>query len=122
MRGEGVGEVLTPATPVTGTPVLLVNPGIALSTAAVFKAWDGVDRGPLGDWHDGRNDLQAPAVALVPEIGEVLAWLGAQDDVMTARMSGSGATCFALYGSSDARDRAAAQVPARWWHMASILR
>ena len=42
-----------------GTPVLLVNPGIPLSTAEVFAAWDGVDRGPLGDWQAGRNDLEA---------------------------------------------------------------
>ena len=42
-----------------GTPVLLVNPRVPLSTGAVFAAWDGVDRGPLGDWREGRNDLEA---------------------------------------------------------------
>jgi len=122
MRGEGVGEVLTPIAPVSGMPVLLVNPNVALSTAAVFNAWDGKDRGALGDWRDGRNDLEAPARSLVPVIGEVLDWLAGQDDVTASRMSGSGATCFALFGSAYARDRAAAGVPAEWWHMASVLR
>jgi 4-diphosphocytidyl-2-C-methyl-D-erythritol kinase len=121
-RGEGAGERLTPVAAVTGTPVLLVNPRVALSTAAVFGAWDGIDHGPLGDWRTGRNDLEGPARALVPEIGDVLSWLTRQDDVMVARMSGSGATCFALFGSTAARDRAAAQVPAQWWQMASVLR
>jgi len=122
MRGEGVGEVLTPIAPVTGTPVLLVNPRVGLSTAAVFKAWDGQDRGALGDWRDGRNDLEAPARTLVPVIGDVLDWLAGQDDVTTSRMSGSGATCFALFGSVEARDLAAAGVPSAWWHLASVLR
>jgi 4-diphosphocytidyl-2-C-methyl-D-erythritol kinase len=58
----------------------------------------------------------------VPEIGAVLDWLSAQDGVETARMSGSGATCFALFGSEEARDAAAAACPERWWHMASVLR
>ncbi len=122
VRGEGVGDVLVADTQVTGIPVLLVNPGIALSTAAVFKAWDGIDHGALGDWRDGRNDLELPARTLVPEIATVLNWLAAQDDVMMARMSGSGATCFALFTSAEARDRAAARVPREWWHMASVLR
>lgn len=60
MRGEGVGEALAPVSPVTGMPVLLLNPRVPLSTAAVFKAWDGIDRGSLGDWRDGRNDLKRP--------------------------------------------------------------
>jgi 4-diphosphocytidyl-2-C-methyl-D-erythritol kinase len=121
-RGGGAGEVLTPVPPVTGTPVLLVNPRVPLSTAAVFAGWDGVDRGPLGDWQNGRNDLEAPACALVPEIGAVLAWLGQRHDVTLARMSGSGATCFALFTTIAARDRAAALVPDGWWHLASVLR
>lgn len=121
-RGTGIGALLRPAESVTGTPVLLVNPGVPLSTATVFAAWDGVDRGPLGDWREGRNDLEAPARALVPAIGDVLAWLATRSGADFARMSGSGATCFALFADEDARDRAAAAVPVGWWHLASRLR
>ncbi|MBA3897422.1 MAG: 4-(cytidine 5'-diphospho)-2-C-methyl-D-erythritol kinase [Sphingomonadaceae bacterium] len=121
-RGEGRGETLLPVEPVTGTPILLVNPRIPLSTARVFAAWDGIDRGRLGDWRAGRNDLEAPARALVPEIAAILDWLNAQPGVTLARMSGSGATCFALFESEAQRDRAVAAVPAEWWHMSSRLR
>lgn len=122
MRGEGVGDALIAASSVAGMPVLLVNPQLPLSTAAVFEAWDGIDHGLLVDWQDGRNDLEAPARVLVPEIGAVLMWLNEQVGVTTARMSGSGATCFALFESTEARDHAAARVPPGWWHMASVLR
>ena len=121
-RGDGVGDTLTSVSGLSGTPVLLVNPRVPLATAAVFGGWDGVDRGPLDDWRDGRNDLEAPARALVPAIGTVLDWLTAQRGVTTARMSGSGATCFALFDTIAARDAAAASVPPAWWHMASALR
>src|SRR4029453_19174544 len=50
---------------ISGTPALLVNPGVPLATGDVFAAWDGVDRGPLGDWREGRNDLEAPAFAVI---------------------------------------------------------
>ena len=63
-----------------------------------------MDRGPLGDWREGRNDLEAAAIALVPEIGDVLAWLRTQPGADFVRMSGSGATCFALFDSDEARD------------------
>ena len=124
-RGEGVGDVLTPVAiaGVSGCPVLLVNPREALSTAAVFAGWDGVDRGPLEeDWREGRNDLQAAARGLVPAIGDVLAWLAAQAGVTLARMSGSGATCFGLFDSDGARDAAASACPEAWWQLASVLR
>jgi 4-diphosphocytidyl-2-C-methyl-D-erythritol kinase len=127
-RGEGRGADLVPVDLGTleGAPVLLVNPRVPLSTGAVFRAWDGVDRGPLADGVDGaeagRNDLEAPAIALVPEIGAVLAWLGAQPGVRLARMSGSGATCFALFGDEGARDAAASEAPAGWWHFVTALR
>lgn len=125
MRGEGVGEALLPAASVAGTPVLLINPRIPLSTAAVFKAWDGVDFGPLEDWRAGRNDLQAAACALVPEIGELLDWLDRRLDVTLARMSGSGATCFALFETATARDTTEAAVRVAFpghWTLASTLR
>jgi 4-diphosphocytidyl-2-C-methyl-D-erythritol kinase len=122
-RGQGAGDALTLVDAgVAGRPILLVNPRLPLSTAAVFGGWDRVDRGPLDEWRDGRNDLEAPARALLPEIGQVLDWLGACEGADITRMSGSGATCFALFGSEEARDAAAAACPPEWWHLASFLR
>jgi len=123
-RGEGAGDslVLIDDPSIAGTPVLLVNPRIALSTRDVFAAWDGADRGPLGEWRDGRNDLEAPARALVPAIGDILDWLAARPGANFVRMSGSGATCFALFDSEQARDAAAAACPSSWWHLGSVLR
>ena len=122
-RGDGTGTDLMPVDAgVGGMPVLLVNPRVALSTAAVFKAWDGVDRGPLDDWRAGRNDLETPARALVPQIAHVIDWLAAQPGASFARMSGSGATCFALFDDESARDAASAKVPEIWWSLASRLR
>ena len=123
-RGEGAGDSLTlVADPqIAGTPVLLVNPRIALSTGAVFARWGGEDLGPLGDWRTGRNDLEVPARALGPEIGDLLDWLAKQPGVNLARMSGSGATCFALFANEAARDAAAASCPSIWWHLATYLR
>ena len=123
-RGGRAGDELEllddPA--IAGTPVLLVNPRIPLSTGDVFAGWKGVDHGPLGDWRDGGNDLEVPAMALVPEIGEQLDWLRGRDGATFVRMSGSGATCFALFDSDAARDAAAGDVPAHWWHLATYLR
>lgn len=117
-RGTGAGDALELIDAgIAGRPVLLVNPLVAVSTAEVFAGWDGVDRGPLGDWSEGRNDLEPPAKAIAPVIGDVLDWLGAD-----ARMSGSGATCFALFEDEEARDAAAARCPSEWWHLASFLR
>lgn len=123
-RGEGAGDRLELVRDerISGSPVLLVNPGVALSTGEVFERWDGVDRGPLGDWRDGRNDLEPAALALAPQIGDVLDWLGARSGADLVRMSGSGASCFALFASEAERDRAAADCPPAWWHLASVLR
>ena len=107
---------------VSGTPALLVNPNLPLTTGAVFARWDGVDRGPLGDWREGRNDLEAAAISLVPEIAEVLALLRRQLGADFVRMSGSGATCFALFADAAARNAAAAAVPGQWWRLATRLR
>lgn len=122
-RGEGRGDRIEPVElGLAGTPVLLVNPGVPLATAAVFAGWDGIDRGPLGDWREGRNDLEAPALTLVPAIGDALAALA---DADFARMSGSGATCFGLYDSDAARDSAATRIAAAqpgWWLSQTRLR
>jgi 4-diphosphocytidyl-2-C-methyl-D-erythritol kinase len=123
-RGEGTGDRLIPiALPdLSGTPVLLVNPRVPLSTAEIFAGWDGEDHGPLDDWRDAGNDLEAPAIRLAPQVRTVLAWLSAQAGVRFVAMSGSGATCFALFDSEQARDRAADAVPREWWNLATYLR
>ena len=122
-RGIGAGDELCLVdSGISGTPVLLVNPGKPLSTAEVFARWDGIDRGPLDDWRTGRNDLEAPATALVPEIAAVLDWLSGQPGAAFPRMSGSGGTCFALFDSLKERDAAAEAVPDNWWHLATKLR
>ena len=125
-RGDGRGDELTPVDDlgIEVLPLLLVNPRVPLSTAAVFRTWDGVDRGPLDDFWQGRNDLEAAALRLVPQIDEVLSALRATAPRL-ARMSGSGATCFALYDSDADRDAAAAGLAADhpgWWCLKSRLR
>lgn len=122
--GRGAGDVLTPIdlSDLSGAPVLLVNARVPLSTAQVFARWDGEDRGPLDGWREGRNDLEAPAMALAPQIEAVLAWLATRAGATFARMSGSGATCFALFDSEGARDAAELAVPREWWRLATFLR
>ena len=126
MRGEGAGDILAPIdlADASGSPVLLVNPRVPLATAQVFARWDGVDRGPLGDWHYGRNDLEPAAISLVPQVGAVLAWLATQPGANFIRMSGSGATCFALFATEGEAKRAAAElrtVHSNWWIEATLL-
>ena len=123
-RGEGAGDhlMLVYDPNIAGTPVLLVNPLQPLSTGAVFAQWDGIDHGPLDDWRTGRNDLEPPARVIVPAIGNILGWLTAQPGATFTRMSGSGATCFALFADELARDAAAAACPAIWWRLATFLR
>lgn len=126
MRGEGRGERLTPGGPDwSGVPILLVNPGAAVSTATVFRAWNGVDRGRLDDVAAGRNDLQGPATAIAPAIAEVLDLLAQAEGTRLIRMSGSGATCFALFETEQRRDQAGDMIAATrpdWWQLASLLR
>ena len=123
-RGEGAGDELAiiDLGGLSGAPVLLVNPRVAVSTAEVFAKWDGQDRGPLEDWREGRNDLEEAATAMAPIVTSVLAWLSAQPGAGFVRMSGSGATCFALFESEAQRDEAATAVPREWWHLATSLR
>jgi 4-diphosphocytidyl-2-C-methyl-D-erythritol kinase len=127
--GTGRGEQLDPLDDLGGIPVLLVNPGIAVLTGPVFKAWDGEDRGPIAAGGTleraiaGRNDLEAPARTIAPGIGDVIDLLQATRPSL-ARMSGSGATCFALYESEDQRSAAATKVRAArpdYWCLESRL-
>jgi 4-diphosphocytidyl-2-C-methyl-D-erythritol kinase len=132
-RGEGKGDALDLIDDRTlaGVPVLLVNPRVAVPTGPVFQRWDRQDRGalregePLAAALAGRNDLQPPAEAMQPVIADVVAALSAQPGVRLARMSGSGATCFALFDDLAARDAADAAIAAAhpgWWRLATALR
>jgi 4-diphosphocytidyl-2-C-methyl-D-erythritol kinase len=129
VRGEGVGDVLIPvdARALSGTPILLVNDFTLCPTGPVFKAWDGVDRGALGQGTSldaiemARNDLAAPAIVLVPSIADLLRQLQLQDGVLLSRMSGSGATCFALFDSRENCRWAAMSFP-DVWYFATTLR
>ena len=122
-RGDGAGDELQLVDAgVSGKPVMLVNPRVGVSTADIFSRWNGEDKGPLGDWWAGRNDLEPIATEMVPLIGAVLAWLSVQQGTSFVRMSGSGATCFALFDSEEARDTAAMAVPREWWKLATFLR
>jgi len=126
--GRGTGTELAPiANDLAGCAVLLVNPRIPLATGPVFKGWDGTDRGTLESSTlremtlNGRNDLEAPALALVPQIADVLGALH-KTDAWIARMSGSGATCFALFDTAAQRDDAQRAMPRDWWTFAGALR
>jgi 4-diphosphocytidyl-2-C-methyl-D-erythritol kinase len=128
--GTGIGERLVPLAGLGGVPVLLVNPGVSVSTAAVFRGWDRVDRGPLGQGdalaiaRAGRNDLEPAARALAPVIDAVLADLARLPGVTLSRMSGSGATCFALFDRAADCTAAAATIAAAhpdWWQLQSVL-
>ncbi|PTQ10223.1 4-(cytidine 5'-diphospho)-2-C-methyl-D-erythritol kinase [Sphingomonas oleivorans] len=133
MRGEGRGDALVPidGEGLSGMALLLVNPGPPLATGPVFRAWDGRDRGVLarGDALEtalaGRNDLEPPARMLLPAIGAVLERLAGQAGTRLVRMSGSGATCFALFedeAARDAADRDIARAEPGWWRLATRLR
>lgn len=133
----GIGEHLAPAPPLTGTAVALVNPGVQLSTPDVFRArrpgyaepgrFDGrpADRAVLlRCLRERRNDLTEPATRLCPEVGAVLQRLEALEGCTLARMSGSGATCFALFESQEQADAAArtlATARPGWWVAAGSL-
>jgi 4-diphosphocytidyl-2-C-methyl-D-erythritol kinase len=129
---EGRGEQLRAAESMPRLALLLVNPGVAMPTKDVFAgltARSGADaplpRGRFGDCADllrfletTRNDLEAPARALRPVIGEVLGALAALPGALFTRMSGSGATCFAIFPDDDSCARAAeilGRADTGWW-------
>ena len=141
-RMAGRGEKLGPALGWPPLPAVLANPGVAVATPAVFAAL-GLARGdslqpspmpPLEAGWDaarafealeaGRNDLQASATRIAPAIGDALAALRRFDGARLARMSGSGATCFALFADRRAAARAARALRAAypgWWVRATYL-
>ncbi|TPG12484.1 4-(cytidine 5'-diphospho)-2-C-methyl-D-erythritol kinase [Sphingomonas oligophenolica] len=126
--GTGKGDALVEIMGAPGTPLLLVNPLVPVSTAAVFAAWDGKDRGPIPDGalldraRAGRNDLEPSATTLAPVIADVRAMLNDSPGVTLARMSGSGATCFALFDTIGEREAAAVLAQRRgWWTLGTSL-
>ena len=126
MFGAGKGERLSPwPHAMAGTPLLLINPRVAVPTGPVFAGWDRVDRGgidPATPLTDLRNDMTAAAVSIQPVIADVLAQLAAHDPVL-ARMSGSGATCLALFATNAARDATAAALAGTdWWICPTLIR
>jgi 4-diphosphocytidyl-2-C-methyl-D-erythritol kinase len=133
----GVGEILEPAEGLPACGIVLANPRIALPTPSVFRARGGPFSGPgrfaampreaaglVAALSDRRNDLTDAALRLVPEIATVLASLAGLPGALLARMSGSGATCFALFADHAAALAAHALLrDARpgWWSAAGAL-
>ncbi len=127
---QGIGDYVLPLY-MEPLNAVLVNPGIPLSTPEVFAALQSRSNSPMTPWPEGggpdaaigwlkeqRNDLQAAACRLQPAIAEVLAHIAGLDGCVLARMSGSGATCFGLFGArSDAAAAAAAlrRSHPEWW-------
>jgi 4-diphosphocytidyl-2-C-methyl-D-erythritol kinase len=142
---RGIGDILSAPLPLPRLHALLVNPGVAVSTKLVFSGWRPPanpiraldttadfaalpkmqNEEQLLDWLASEaNDLETPAIALEPAIAEVLASLRAAASCRLARMSGSGATCFALFSSlketASAGKKLRAQFP-DWWISETVL-
>jgi 4-diphosphocytidyl-2-C-methyl-D-erythritol kinase len=128
-RMQGIGEILRPAPRLPEFGMVLVNPGVAVPTPAVFRArqggfspapvlpdgWADVDA-MVADLANYTNDLQGAAIGIAPVIGEVLAVLAALPGARFSRMSGSGATCFGIFATPDEARAAAAKIShAGWW-------
>ncbi len=128
-RMGGIGERLEPAPELPDCGVVLANPGVAVATASVFRAragafsteprlparWDDATA-MAADLQGLRNDLEAPARSLCPEIDAVLSALAAQPGCLLARMSGSGATCFGLFATPELAAEAVPQLMRHsWW-------
>ena len=123
----GIGERLAAVPPLPACGLLLVNPGVALPTRDVFAARRGAfsPETPTGSWSDlagfaaalaaHGNDLTEAAASLQPAVGEVLHALRESAAVRHSAMSGSGATCFALYATEAEAERAASSLPSAWW-------
>ncbi len=134
---RGLGERVTPAPHIAPLPAILVNPRVKVSTAEVFKR---LNAGPLrpgeapspaladADFSSvenaaaalqhGRNDLEAPAVAIEPAVEHTLAAIRRQEGCLLARLSGSGPTCFGLFPTPEAAKSGAAILGREhpgWW-------
>ena len=135
VRMRGIGERLEPLPPLPPLSLLLVNPGRPVSTPACFGALAERRNPPMEDpaWSDAtgfvdwlarqRNDLEPPALSLVPEIGDCLAALRTLPGCKLARMSGSGATCFGLFdpGLAERAEKALRGANPSWWVGAAAI-
>ena len=130
-RMRGIGEALSPFQGFAPTPAVLVNPGVPAATAAVFQAL-GLARGAAGfppidepvRLAELRNDLIGPALTIAPTIQDALVALEAQPGVGIVRLSGSGPTCFGLFGSAAQAEAAAAAIrnhAAGWWVVSTMI-
>jgi 4-diphosphocytidyl-2-C-methyl-D-erythritol kinase len=137
---RGIGEILSEPLDLPPLHAVLVNPGVALATNAVFAGWTPpidpaapFDTAALAKAAGQEflqllttqpNDLESAAITLAPTIAEVMAALRALPGCALARMSGSGATCFGLFASATAAQTAAAALTSlqpRWWVHAGAL-
>lgn len=131
-RMSGVGEQVEFLPDLPTLDAVLVNPRAEVSTPSVFKAVFSKDNAPMGGipayfatsqefmtWlGQQRNDMQAAAISIAPEISAVLSSIEATPHCQLARMSGSGATCFGLYTNAQAAQNAATRIAERhpdWW-------
>jgi len=136
-RVRGIGEISEPVH-LPPLPAVLVNPRVSVSTPAVFRALDAKKNTAMPEqipkfggvvdlcvWlSDQRNDLEEPAIQLCPEIGQVLKVLGGLDGALLARMSGSGATCFAIFETEElatAARQEIAKIYPNWWLASGVL-
>lgn len=136
LMAEGRGEILSPAPKLPELNAVLVNPGVPSPTGAVYRAYDAAvhsdgarrpflpsdleSAGEVAAWLTvaTRNDLETPAVSLAPRIGEVLDVLREEPESLLVRMSGSGATCFALCAGDIEAETLAERLEAMrpdWW-------
>lgn len=125
---RGVGEIVNPLDQFPPAHIVLVNPMVPVPTRDVFRRLvlrdneglpplpEVMDRpAQLGMWlAETRNDLEPPAIELVPEIGEIISQLARQTGCVLARMSGSGATVFGLFGSGALAHQSAHDLRSRW--------
>lgn len=138
LRATGIGDVVDRFVALPAAGIVLVNPGVAVPTPAVFSILARRDNPPLPPLPDrftdaadlaawlrlGRNDLEAAARTVAPAIGDVLAALSADSEVLLARLSGSGATVFALTADAASADRIGARITGLgrpWWVAAAAL-
>ncbi|MDG1429985.1 MAG: 4-(cytidine 5'-diphospho)-2-C-methyl-D-erythritol kinase [Paracoccaceae bacterium] len=138
-RMQGIGELLSEVPDLPNAWLVLVNPGVSVSTPEVFRKlvqkenpWMGTEipsfktANDLADWlHETRNDLQSAAIALEPIIGDVLDAVGDESGCLIARMSGSGATCWGLFGDKTQAQQAAERITAshpEWWTVSTKIK
>jgi len=130
-RMRGAGERIDVLETLAPMPAVLINPRREVATAQVFAklalkpgetAFAGLEEG--ADPASCRNDLAAPAIAIEPLIADVLAALNGTTELLFARMSGSGATCFGIFASPEAAQEAARRISSAhplWWIVSTII-